>query len=112
MTTLTIKNPEGTVFLYSIEGSILNIKVTKGEVVNHYKAIRTNKIKDGKLAVYREDNSRVNMPVFEAKKVTNFKDGRKKVSFTCPVEASNFKNDNNCGETWQESNSICMYLYS
>ena len=81
MNTLTITSEAGTTFRYSIEDKYLVIDVTKNGKTNTYKTYKTNPIKDGKLNVCRENGTWVEMPVFEAEKVTQFKDGRIKHTF-------------------------------
>ena len=111
MKNLIITNEAGTTFEYSIEDKFLIIKVTKNGKANTYKTYKTNSIKEGKLNVCREDGSWVDMPVFEAEKVAQFKDGRIKHTFSDRMEYQDFKASNNCGESWVESGNICVYQY-
>ena len=111
MNTLKITNEEGTVFEYSIEDQYLVINVTKNGKTNIYKAYKKSRIKEGKLHVCRADGTWVDMPVFEAEKVNQFKDSRIKHTFSKISDLRAFEEANSCGSSWVENGNICVYQY-
>ena len=102
----------GTTIDCKKDGKFLVITVTKTSgATAEYKAHLTNKIKDSKLTVCREDGTWVEMPIANVEELEMFMLNRQKVTFDSIDERNKFAENNEIGKTWIENDKITAYQY-